>query len=72
MVALRDLEAGEECYADYGDGYWRKHGAGVGEADAAAEPAAAAPGANTTVARDTPVAAAVDSDADLATELGAQ
>ena len=30
MVALRDLEAGEECYADYGDGYWKKHGVAAG------------------------------------------
>jgi hypothetical protein len=26
VQALRPIEPGEELYADYGDGYWRKHG----------------------------------------------
>jgi SET domain-containing protein len=26
MVALRDIEAGEECCVDYGDEYWREEG----------------------------------------------
>ena len=34
--ALRTIEADEELYADYGDGYWRKHGAGAAEAPAPA------------------------------------
>ena len=26
VMATRDLRAGEELYAEYGDGYWRRRG----------------------------------------------
>jgi hypothetical protein len=33
VVTTRDLRAGEELYAEYGDGYWRHRAAEVDESE---------------------------------------
>lgn len=33
VMTLREIQAGEELYAEYGDGYWRHHSAGTNPAD---------------------------------------